>query len=468
MRNRISYNTQHIYLSASPATGETMMHYTGQFNDDLENHAQNHNLIRPLRNAIGINFSLPAERENINQLGNKGSVARKIINHPQVDLSFNYYVQGVGNEQLFGLNTNIGQFEYPNNGDPLFADNFQVNLLSGLESRDLCFSQSNDPFLPRNHRDTRNVFAVVGSEGKDIARLPDYDFDDLSTFDKNDSRVTDFHTIGFGNCYLNSWSTSAAINSFPQATVSYTCENVRFYNGGSGFNIPAIDSKTRNEISDKHFVLPGVRQEDGPITLVPGDITIDIQRSDSSKIEDLGLKLQDTVLNSYNINLDLERSQLHNLGWVAPIDRQIDFSVFASFSVDAIVSKTETGKFERLVEQDKDYDITIKLRQPFCNVDLTKPINAGKEQFDQDIAVRYDFLKARLDTIDYNTQVGENKQASLSFSVELDPENIGHEGFYISGLINQERTQDYVRHSDGFIIDDNGNPIVANDIPLRI
>lgn len=468
---RVPYYTELLFTGPSPATGFHFLHYTGLLNNDHTNTIQNSNLLQQINRVQGVSFSLSANRTEIKQIGRRALVSYPAVTEPTIRLDFEYLLNGLANDARIGLNVNHAQYHYPHTGGTAkYSNNFSVNLLSGLMSRE--FTQpTSDPFFPRSMRDNRNIFLVRCPETdqlikhhKEIITEPDF------TQRGADAEVTGYEVLAFGNCYLESYRTEGAVNSFPKSAVSWSCENVAFYISGSGCNIPAVNTQTRQPANNNKFNIPLSFNEGGPYILHPGDIILDISSSGNG-MSGLGLNFHNVAILNYQIGMDFGREPLGSIGHKLPLDRQINFPVFVDLNFGIRVGDGTSGSFLDLLNIDSGYNVSIKLRNPLCGSPF--PVTTGQPRQsgpafsgDGHIAIAYDFRDAKFMGADYQTSISNNKSASVSFRTEINPDVVD-KGFYISGLLNLEKLEDFLIDDDGFIVvDEDMGAVAAHLRPL--
>jgi len=79
-----------------------------------------------------------------------------------------------------------------------------------------------------------------------------------------------------------------------------------------------------------------------------------------------------------------------------------------------------------------------------CPKSLAAPINAGTIPINQeDEALRYTFIGAKLNDFGYNSAIGNNKVFNASFNVEINPDDLS-EGMFISGVYGMEKVEDFI------------------------
>ncbi|MEK6884850.1 MAG: hypothetical protein AABY22_34780, partial [Nanoarchaeota archaeon] len=335
------------------------------------------------------------------------------------------------NEYNLGFYVNYTIPSGTNSGRAFYEDNFSVCSISGFVTRDLIRGE-NEIGYPQSYRDKRNLFVLVGAYGKDV---------NTNTYSFSHPKSNSSYVIGIGNSYITNYQAQAAVGTFPTCSISYLGENYKVYASGSGCLIPALDTKTRSGILNKHFTLPSTYQNNIVSALRPGDITISIEAQKASTgvlaiqgtgytgalisdIYDLGFKYSDIKIQSYEISLPLNREPLNSIGYKLPIDRQISFPVYTDLNFNLIPGDLQTGSLENLMNQNIDYNIAIKLKNP-----------VGASQNPAKVAVQYNFRKSKFESISYNSQIGDSETANLNFRTEIDPDDLT-KGFFMSGLLN--------------------------------
>ena len=222
-----------------------------------------------------------------------------------------------------------------------------------------------------------------------------------------------------GNGYIVAYNTQATVNSVPEVSIKCLCENLVFYSGNTGLDIPAISPLTRTQILGTHFNLPTPVTDDSVI--IPSNILLSITTSGSSGISGLGIDFNNLRLQNYSIDLSLPRTELNSLGYKLPLDREINFPLFVDVGFSTILNTISTGKLDDVIKSDVPYDISIQLQSGVCTGLSTM--------------IRYDLLGSKLKNINYDSPLGGNKIANFSFFTEINPDKTS-QGFYMSGIVN--------------------------------
>lgn len=447
---RTIYSNIGVFSSNAPSTGFHFLSTDGIFTSN-DNPSFSYNLVFPLMRIIHADYGFSEPRTDIKQLGTIGTVSRPSILAPTVNLNLTYYQQGLINEARLGFvfNRNSGFYS-----DGASIYNNRVIFISGFLDRQYERSTETELGYPLTTRDGKNIF---------IATRQDY-LDLNNTTDTPSFQSNSVDCFAFGDCYLQKYSTSCSVGSFPQCSVSFNCNNVVFYNGSSGKNIPSVDSKTATQNTQYQFNLPNTFQGTGlPTVLLPKDISIDITNSDNSTIVDLPVKISDLKIQSYDINMDLNREPLINLGYKLPLDYPINLPVFVNLDINTIVGENQTGSLTSLIQKDKDYDIKIRL-------------NYSNSNLFNGTAILYEFLGAKFNNLSIDDTIGSNRSCNFSFTTEINPTKL-NKGFFVSGQLgipNTGTVSELTLSDDIFglgitdsIITENGREILVREASKR-
>ena len=130
------------------------------------------------------------------------------------------------------------------------------------------------------------------------------------------------------------------------------------------------------------------------------------------------MRIDDAKIQSYNISFDLGRTPLEKLGSKFAFAREIDFPVTITASVEANVGDLTTGNLASVVTADEDYDIFVRL----------------KNKENTSVIVDYHIKKAKLDSEEFSSAVGDNKSVTLNFSAQVGGPSQNDIGFFMSGV----------------------------------
>lgn len=474
-RPTVIYNCQALFMGPAPESGYNFYNYAtaNAINDDSDLISKI-NRLSPIDRVQSVSYSINVPHTDILQINQRGIVDRPIIDYPTVDISFDYLLCGTKNEARLGFDVNYPLFNFPFNGEPYYNQNEAVSLLSGFfaDSKTRSVTRSWQDYPVSQYKDCRNIYVAVNQQGNDIDSFYfKEDFTNPDIYQSIDPNSTDYHVIGFGNCYLNKYTTKASVGKFPSASVSYTAYNASFDMSGSGFQAPGIETKSGTVSPEKKVVIPRIMAEEGYSALKPGDITVTTE-----SFSGLGVDFDKLHIQSYEISIDLRREYLNNLGYRFPVDNKVTAPIFANLSLNGLVESGNSGSLVDLLSINSGYDFTIKVDPKNCVKSTDAPINAGTIPINrQDEALRYTFKGAKLNDYGYDSSIGSNKSFSASFNVEINPNDTAN-GFFISGVLGMEKVEDFILleeagnaegGDDGFYLQQETQDLfVTNLIPL--
>ncbi len=432
------------------------------------------NLVSQLDGIQNFNYQITVPRQDLIQINTSKMLDRPIIQSPQVDFSFDYFISDISNEAKMGFYVNFPQYDSDKFGEPFFESlekeknngvslnggNFSCSILSGFFSEEIGekeFTQSDnsEPFYPtESYRDKRNYYLAVRNDRRDINVLNDpLQADEYSHFDEN---AENYNVVAFGNCYMSSYSTSASVGSLPIASVSFVGENIIFETSGVDFNSPSIESKSGKPLLDEYnrnltVSLPSRKKENKPVVINPGDITFNPEfiYENGEKVNSftgIGVNFSNIHLDSYSIKMDIPRDVQGCLGYKFPLDRRVDSTAPVSLSINGIISGMGDSRdtLEDLIQVNQDYDFNIALKGPRCKEDIFLDDIANLTDFkyktinEKNPLINYFFKSAKLNSFNYSSSIGDNLVFSAEFSTEIDPDDLS-KGFFISGFLTNSK-----------------------------
>ena len=377
-RNRVIYQSEALYV------GPTTI-------------AQQHTVsnVLQLQRVQSANYSFNLERQDVNQFGELASIDRVILSAPTVSLDFSYLVANLHNESGLGFTVlDAGNADY-------------ISCISGILNKS---------------SDEKNYFIKTVKEGADALSISSDSR--LDTFSEGVGGHLTQSTIGVGNGFITSYTAEGSVGNFPTATVNVEALNMVINSGASGFNVPSVNPSDGTAITDYQVVLPTmVSTPAGDTTSVlrPGQVTVGIvdngQAMAGTAFDEMGVLVSDAKIQSYNISFDLGRTPLEKLGSKFAFAREIDFPVTITASIEANVGELTTGNLADMISTDQNYDLFVRLKDPT----------------NTDINVDYHIKKAKLDSEEFSSSIGDNKSVTLNFSAQVGGPSQNDIGFFMSG-----------------------------------
>lgn len=487
-------------------------------------HLTTFNVIKKVDRVQDVSYAVNVPRENVSNIGKEGTLNRPIVQSPDITLSFSYLTVGVRNDHRIGLQVNYPEYHGYYSGVPHYSGN-DVHLVSGffdpyLDSRAIrargegwnesSFSGSSyngsgashgpilvdpdasrdsriarncidlgSPIYPFSYTDKRNFFINVAPEGTDERTNLKYN---ATTGDPiignsgtcNHPQTGEFDVYGFGDCYLTSYGFNARIGSFPRSNVSYTCDNMVYYdNTNDQKNIPAIEPVDGSRKSGI-FTIPNSYEIEGPAALKHGDMTI------SLTMPSLTLDFETSYLQSYDFSFNIPRQSLKPVGYKFPINKKAQYPVIVNGSFSFVISDHQTGDLSNLFIDDNSTNFYIKIKQPECDPFLRDILRdtyfqEGSNSSDSIIdSIVYEVRDARINSVDFTKDIGNNDIANVTFTTELDPHDF-NKGLFISGEMYTQDLYEYweFEHSGGasngdgeLLFTEDDQPIIAYQRPF--
>lgn len=373
MKNKISYETLGVFAGPFPA-------YNSSY--------QTPSNIKEIKRVQNSNFDIYVNREIIKQLGSEDFLIQEInlnppanvpnenVIEPLVRLSLDYLQADARNESLFGFNVN-----------------------------DLSTPSENNTFINVSKKDQNIFIATAPNEGEELNFTEDFN---------------EFDIIGFGNCYTIGYSASASVNSLPTAAMDFVASNVQYskYDSATPPNnpLPAI-SGTYNP-GDYYYELEKDEYVPETTALSSNDI--------SGSFEPLSIGggqlsgFYDMALQSYDIQISIDREDLYGFGSIYTYDRKLKFPCRGNLNISLLAREYETGNLASVFKEDKAYDINLLLRSTACN-------NDSFDESARATIIKYNIEKAVFERASSSMSIGGLTTVDLTFYFSLT----SNHGFYV-------------------------------------
>ena len=400
-KTRQIYNIWSLNVSEAPATGFSYSDYNNIRHNRSDLTVFDNNLVYPIERVNSFQYSLDIQRDNVAQLGSRDLIRRPIVNRPFISCSFGYYLVDIRNEKSLGFVVN-----YPDmTGTPILSEEICcLRNFTGAET------------------DSRNLYLAINpSSNEDINNRISNPFVSGANIS-----ASGLYVMGFGNAYLTSYSVSASVGSFPQASVNYICNNILVTSSGSGARIPAVYPKSGNLVNDATFVIPRSETNSRLSVVRPKDIMIQILDTGFAETNDgfFAISSSGIAAQSFDMKLTLNRDDMRSIGYVMPLDRRINFPIFADIGLSVIVGDNKTVNLSDIVRQDNTYNLLISMYNNNCITNIT-----GKT-----MAIQYKINNACLNRVSYSYDINSKLLANFNFTSEIDMTR--QKGLFISGTLN--------------------------------
>ena len=352
------YQILGLFVGPSPATGA---HLSSGFYSGAS-------LITQLNRIQNANDSWSINRLDVNQFGQLGALDRIIVEPPVADVEFSWHSADFSNERLLGF-------------DVSGVNTCVINLLN-------------------KSQDERNYFIAAAPEGVDL-----------------NSYTGQTQVIQVTNACVSSYRAEGAVGRLPTVTCKAEGLNWAGSTGSILQLLKAIDRNSGTIVQNGMlYTLPigSTGMPDAPAALRPGDITVNI----NSAV--MGFSVSDLKIQSYNINIPLNRENLTKLGTFYAYSKEIRWPVNVTCSVTALVGDINTGDLSQLYCNDQPYEIQIQLHSPSCS-------GYGP------VAMMYDLKNFKIDGEQNPNAIGSNSMITINYTAQLAGTSDQAHGVFFSG-----------------------------------
>ena len=386
-RNRIIYNVEGLYVAP----------YSGEQNPSSDYYLPNNLILKRLEKIQNFNYSIQQPRLNAQGFGQKQNIFQGINGPPEVSFNFSYIPDGVTNENRLNFNVN----HFSGNNAPMFSG--------------LC---TNSGLL-----NDRDFYLVINKDDNDLfsenATLTNSLINPSNVTQVINSNSQNYGLLHFQNSYLNEYSFNVSLGNLPTVNQSYIADNIVFYNSGSGVKYTLLDLKSGiNQVNNDTVIIPKALNYNqtaisGQNILLPGDASVTFYTNNTT-----GVLFYTDIIQSLDYSLSFNRKSYRAINYKFPLLRKMEFPINGKLNTSFIVEENLVGSFFDTLNRDEDYNIVVNFNNRKIGVDQTKLIFSG----------------CKFTNINYDSSIGSNKTATLSFDFDLDPD-FGRRGLFVSGNV---------------------------------
>jgi hypothetical protein len=400
-RNRIIYQSEALYISKNK----------------LSTFESDHKQLKRIQN-IDYSFSVP--REYINQYGQLSAIDSIVYQSPTVSLNFSYYLTDLENESDIGFYVKKRTSVYTG------SNGLETTESNGNFSGYIYNNDAN--FISKNliQESGFNFFIVTSEEGSD-----------LNLQDQLSGKVV----LGIGDVLINNYSLEARVGTFPTVTIEaeglninssiYKNYKIDAINEELGFPIPSVDIKDGKTLSvndQGHYTLiklpnPNPKIGESEINaLRPSDITLSFNDFDESTVTDLTLSEDEINLQSFSLQVNLNRQANQELGFKFINSRPVGYPIIATLNINAIVNQNQMYNLIQNIDNSEGKSILISIKD---SKDISKK------------ALSFDLRNFLLTSESFVSDVGSNKSVDLTFEAQFGSSLDLSNGIFASGSFSQ-------------------------------
>jgi hypothetical protein len=255
------------------------------------------------------------------------------------------------------------------------------------------------------------VFVLTATEGGDAFNSSVYE-----------SEAESHDVVGFGNCFVNSYSASFNVGEIPRADVEMQASNIVFWTGmHSGLYSPSLDLQgERNFTGVVKLPAPDTGNMD-TLVLRPQDVSISFTQqgmiTGDGAVKGIGgaTSFDSLPVQTASIELPLAREVIESLGSELAYAKVLEFPIDVTLSVSALVREFGAGALE--------YALTGTAGN--IETDVTLNVTNGSET-----RMKYQMKKAVLDNQSFSQGLDDNETVDLTFSAQIGGATTDDQGLF--------------------------------------
>jgi len=375
-RTRVISQNKAVYVTP------TGWHLTGAGADITHQTINGHQLHRV--DTLSFDMDLAGARQDVREFGQLARIGTVSLTEINPTLSLGYFLVDGENELALGFTSS-----------KTGAAAVEGQMASGMLVEDPIISE-------------RNVWVLTAKEGEDAFNSNVYD-----------AQTGNHDVIGFGNCFISSYSASFGVGEIPRADVELQASNIVFWTGAhDGLYSPSLNLE-----GERHFTgltnLPAPDTGDmSSLVLRPQDVSVTFSNDDvlaeSSSIGG-ATSLNALPVQSASVELPLAREVIESLGTELAYAKLLEFPIDVTLSVSALMREFGAGGLEYALTGtagDKKTDITLDVS------------NGSKSM------VKYKLKNAVLDNQSFSQGLDDNETVDLTFSAQIGGASTTDQGLF--------------------------------------
>lgn len=330
-------------------------------------------------------IDLAGSRQDVREFGQLARVSTVRLSEIDPTLSLGYFLGNGENELALGFDNSSG-------------DNVQI--ISSILNEDVTQSQ-------------RNVFISTVKEGEDAFATGV----NAATWNGNE----EYHdVVGFGNCFVNSYSVNLSVGEIPRVDVEMQASNVVFWTGSqSGLFNPSLDLNGERTHSGLVLLPPPSTGDMGHYVLKPHDVSVSFVNDEISTGDGAdkigGVNFSTMPIQSCSIDLPLAREVIDSLGSERAYAKPVQFPIDITVNISSLVNEYTIGALE--------FALTGSAGNKKTNIDIeVKDGNLVRNKFLLSGAV--------LDSQSFSQGLDDNETVDLTFSAQIGGATTTDQGLF--------------------------------------
>ena len=332
--------------------------------------------------TLSFDMDLAGARQDVREFGQLARIGTVSLTEINPTLSLGYFLVDGENELALGFTsskTGVG--------------NFEGQMASGMLVEDPILSE-------------RNVWVLTAKEGEDAFNSNVYE-----------DQAQNHDVIGFGNCFISSYSASFGVGEIPRADVELQASNIVFWTGThSGLYSPSLDLQGERTFTGLTQLPAPDTGDMSSLVLRPQDVSVTFSNDDLIA-EGIGgaTSLTNLPVQSASVELPLAREVIESLGTELAYAKLLEFPIDVTLSVSALMREFGAGALE--------YALTGTAGDLKTNITLD--VSNGAKSM-----VKYDLKNAVLDNQSFSQGLDDNETVDLTFSAQIGGASTTDQGLF--------------------------------------
>jgi hypothetical protein len=315
-------------------------------------------------------IDLAGSRQDVREFGQLARISTVRLSEIDPTLSLGYFLGNGENELALGFDNSSG------------AD---TQMISSIINEDPTQSQ-------------RNIFIATVKEGEDAFTAAKWNTEE----DNHD-------VVGFGNCFINSYSVNLAVGEIPRVDLEVQASNVVFWTGcQSGLFNPSLDLEGERTHSGLVLLPPPDTGEVGHAVLRPHDVSVTFVDDQISNLTSGtavgGVSFASMPIQSCSIDLPLAREVIESLGSERAYAKPVQFPIDVTVNISSLVNEYTTGALE--------FALTGSAGNKTTNIDIE--VKDGNK-----VRNKFVLTGALLDSQSFSQGLDDNETVDLTFSAQI-------------------------------------------------
>lgn len=336
--------------------------------------------------TLSFDMDLAGARQDVREFGQLARIGTVSLTEINPSLSFGYFLGDGENELALGFTKSK-------------AGAYTGQMASGMLVEDPILSE-------------RNVFVLTATEGGDAFNTDVYE-----------AEAGSHDVVGFGNCFVNSYSASFNVGEIPRADVEMQASNIVFWTGmHSGLYSPSLNLEGERDFTGVvKLPAPDTGNMD-TLVLRPQDVSISFSKqgmiTGDGAVKGIGgaTSLNNLPVQTASIELPLAREVIESLGSELAYAKVLEFPIDVTLSVSALVREFGAGALE--------YALTGTAGN--IETDVTLNVTNGS-----DPRMKYELKKAVLDNQSFSQGLDDNETVDLTFSAQIGGATTDDQGLFM-------------------------------------